>query len=75
MRCTECDGELQIVEEVMGSFAYPVKDDGMINFDDKEYYGESWTNLKCSLCEKEYDYEEEFQDDGNSYITEIREVD
>ena len=41
MKCPKCGGNLQYFEEVSGSFVYPIDDNGVVDFDNKELYGNS----------------------------------
>jgi hypothetical protein len=45
------------MEEVSGSFAYKICEDGYVDFDDKEFFGECWTSLKCFKCNKSINYD------------------
>lgn len=42
MKCPKCGGEVQYVEEVSGAFFYRINEDGYVNFDRKDYSGDSW---------------------------------
>lgn len=57
MKCPKCGGNLQYVEEVSGSFVYPIDDNGVVDFDNKEFYGNSWTSVECAICESKFDYD------------------
>jgi len=56
MKCPVCGGNLQYEEEVMGSFVYPIAEDGSYDETNKEYCGDSWNHVVCSECGQEYDY-------------------
>ena len=66
MKCPKCGGELQFVEEVSGVFVYSI-DNKAINYNDKEYIGDSWTHVECSKCRKSFDWN---GDDDNVEIKE-----
>lgn len=51
----ECGGNLQVVQEVSGSFTYAVGEDGKFNWDDKEFYGDMDEYIACVKCEKVVD--------------------
>lgn len=57
LKCTECGGDVKYVEEVKGSFVYTIYEDGCVNFDDHNYYGDSWIIVECADCGTRYDYE------------------
>ena len=57
MKCPKCGEELQFMEEVSGSFAYKIREDGYVDFDDKEFFGESWTSVECFKCNKSINWD------------------
>lgn len=57
MKCPKCGGEVQYVEEVSGAFFYRIDEDGYVNFDRKDYFGDSWESLMCVDCNTTFDYE------------------
>jgi hypothetical protein len=46
MNCPKSGNELSCTEEVSGTFLYPIKD-GVIDWDDKEFYGDSSQSIRC----------------------------
>jgi hypothetical protein len=50
--CGECGGQLQVVEAVSGCFSYPVHDD-RVDWDLKEYAGDSWLHVECVDCHRQ----------------------
>ena len=56
MKCPKCSEELQFIEEVSGSFAYKIGEDGFVDFNNKEFFGNSWTSVECFKCNKSVDY-------------------
>lgn len=66
-RC-ECGGELQLVEEVSGSFTYKVDREGIVDWLDKEFYGDSFTNLECLDCQRVYDYDIDYSSDAKERV-------
>ena len=38
------------MEEVSGAFSYRIDENGYVDFDDKEFHGESWASVECLEC-------------------------
>ena len=49
--CDACGGQLQVVEAVSGCFSYPVRGD-LVDWNDREYAGDSWLHVECIDCHK-----------------------
>lgn len=50
--CDECGGQVQVVEAVNGCFTYPVHDD-LVDWNLREYVGDSWLHVECVDCHKQ----------------------
>lgn len=61
MKCPECGGWVKYVLELIGSYKYPISSNGEIDYYDKDFYGDSRSEVQCSGCEKIflYKYSEE----------------
>lgn len=71
IQCKECGGVLYFIEEVMGSFEAPIDQDGVIDFESKDYSGDSWTYIKCGICGEEYGLDSDFiysEEDNLTYV-------
>ena len=48
MNCPKCNSELIYEEEIEGMFIYPISDDGIIDFEKREFYGDNLDHrIKC----------------------------
>lgn len=53
----ECGGELQLVKVIDGFFTYGIDEEGRFSWENKEFHGDTWLNLQCTVCNKEYECE------------------
>jgi hypothetical protein len=64
MKCPNCNGTLKFVEEVMGSFVCSIDDNGVVDYDDKDFYGESWPSVECDSCKATFGFD--YSKDGET---------
>lgn len=64
LKC-ECGGELQLVEEVSGSFVYNIEEDNSFSWDNREFHGDSNTFVECKKCSKTYCFDFDYDPDTN----------
>lgn len=56
MKCPKCGGKLQFIEEVSGVFVYPIEGK-TINYNDSEFFGDSWPSyIECLNCKESFDW-------------------
>lgn len=49
MKCPKCDSKLVYEEEIEGKFSYPIRDGGIIDFEQKEFNGDNLNHrIKCT---------------------------
>lgn len=61
MKCPFCEGKLNYVEEVDGSFVQKISEKGSI-LSEEEFFGSSIFFIECDCCKHQPNYE--FSDDN-----------